>query len=96
MSPTFCLTKTFPGATVSTALFGALAIFWSTDCATAADQKVVGSTLLSLAYPFLTTPSEAMKMEADLKGIKIVSFDPRQNVATELAQVKDLINPQVD
>ena len=35
----------------------------------AAGQKVVGSTLLSLAYPFLTILGEAMKMEAYLKGL---------------------------
>ncbi len=77
-------------------MVSAFVLFWSTDFSAAADQKVVGSTLLSLAYPFLTTLGGAMKLEAKQRGIELVSLDPRQNVATELSQVKDLIKQQVD
>jgi ABC-type sugar transport system substrate-binding protein len=96
MSRSSYLRKIFPGAPGTIAMVSALALFWSAVFAAAADQKVVGSTLLSLAYPFLTTLGEAMKMEAKQKGIELLSLDPRQNVATELSQVKDLIKQQVD
>lgn len=56
----------------------------------------VGATLLSLEYPFLVTLDDAMKATASEEGIDLVSLDPRQEVATELTQVEDLITRKVD
>jgi inositol transport system substrate-binding protein len=85
------------GIETTTALSIVLFVFlYSVDPLAAADKNVVGSTLLSLQYPFLIKLSNAMASEATERGIDLVSLDPRQNVATELNQVESLIARKVD
>jgi ABC-type xylose transport system substrate-binding protein len=66
------------------------------DFASAADKKVVGTTLLSLQSPFLVTVDNAMKGEAAKEDIDLVSLDPGQSVAKELSQVEALIARRID
>lgn len=83
---------------------GAVLVLAVAGCATgggagggqAAPQKTVGATLLSLQYPFLVTLDDTMKAEAQGKGIDLVSLDPRQQTATELTQIEDLVTRKVD
>ena len=74
----------------------ALAALCLADSGSAVDTKVVGATLLSLQYPFLVTLQNALQAEAAKEGIGLVPLDPRQSVATELSQVRNLISQKVD
>lgn len=78
------------------ALFGAFATLCLGISVSAGDIKVVGTTLLSLKYPFLVSIDDAMKTEAAKQGIDLLCLDPQQGVATELSQIKDLITKKVD
>ncbi|KRC65800.1 hypothetical protein ASE12_14160 [Aeromicrobium sp. Root236] len=56
----------------------------------------VGQTTFSLEYPFQVKIKDAAQKTAKKLGLKYVSTDPRGSVATELAQVEDLITRNVD
>jgi ABC-type sugar transport system substrate-binding protein len=90
--------KTRQSGVGAVALFSALA--FASVClgasVLAGDMKVVGTTLLSLQYPFLVSIDNAMKTEAAKQGIDLLCLDPQQGVATELSQIEDLITKKVD
>jgi ABC-type sugar transport system substrate-binding protein len=89
--------RAWRSAVGAVALAGAVGLaICSSGSALAADKKVVGTTLLSLQYPFLVTLDNAMKAEAAKQGVGLISLDPRQSVATELNQVENLITKKVD
>jgi ABC-type sugar transport system substrate-binding protein len=88
--------KTRQSGAGALALFGAFATLCLGISMSAGDIKVVGTTLLSLKYPFLVSLGDAMKTEAAKQGIDLRCLDPQQGVATELSQIKDLITKKVD
>ena len=74
----------------------ALTILAATSATLHAAERKVGVTLLSLQYPFLVTLGKSMEAEAEKKGLKLISLDPRQEVAKELSQIENLITQKVD
>jgi inositol transport system substrate-binding protein len=73
-----------------------LAMLCLAHSAFAGDKKVVGVTLFSLQNPYVVSVDDAMTIEAAKQGIDLVSLDSARNVATELAQVENLITRKVD
>jgi len=57
---------------------------------------VVGVTLLSIQSPYVIALDGAMKAEADIEGIDLVSVDSARSVTMELRQVEELIARRVD
>ena len=74
----------------------AFAAFRLVDSTLAADNKVIGATVLSLQYPYLVAVSEAMKAEAAKEGLGLISLDSERSVMTERSHVETLIKSKVD
>lgn len=68
----------------------------SASAAAVHPKYTIGITLLSLQYPFLDTLYKAAQQQATKLGVRLIGLDPRQSVATELADVQDLIQKHVN
>jgi inositol transport system substrate-binding protein len=74
----------------------ALTAFRLANSAPAADQKVIGATVLSSQSPYLVAISDAMKAEAAKEGIDLICLDSGQSVMTEKSHIESLITRKVD
>jgi inositol transport system substrate-binding protein len=74
----------------------ALGVFWLADPVSASDKKVIGVTLLSFDSPYVSAVADAMKVEAAIEGIDLVTVNSARSVTTELSQVEELIARKVD
>jgi ABC-type sugar transport system substrate-binding protein len=74
----------------------ALGLFGFADPVSASNKKVVGVTLLSFDSPYVSAVADAMKAEAAIEGIDLVTVDSARSVTTELSQVEELIARRVD
>jgi ABC-type sugar transport system substrate-binding protein len=74
----------------------ALGLLCLADSVSAGNQKVVGITLLSFESPYVIAIGGAMKAEAAIEGLDLVSVDCARSVPKELSQVEGLIARRVD
>lgn len=61
-----------------------------------ADATSVGVSLNSLEYPMVVIMNDSMKAVAEEEGLNVTAVDARNDVATELAQIEDLITKRPD
>src|SRR5580704_8123335 len=74
----------------------ALGLLCLADSVSAGNKKLVGVTLLSFESPYVIAIGAAMKAEAAIEGLDLVSVDCARNVPKEFSQVEGLIARRVD
>lgn len=58
--------------------------------------KKYGFTCMTMNNPFFTTIEESIRKEVEANGDELITLDTKQDIATQIQQVEDMINQGID